>query len=156
MPGTVLVAWAAICPLGMLPEWQLSQVAEPIGKWAPGPGLLESGMTTMLLMPVKLLPVMLGPWQAAQPVLTPPWLNLALLNLAPSTTGICTLLPAAMWQASQPWPFIPMWLLGGPTSGGTIVGEAKADNAAELWHCWQLVLVDYALAWIFVMVGITE
>lgn len=100
VPGTVLVATGVIWPEGMLPAWQVSQLVE-LGMCALGPGLLESGMTTMLLMPAKLLPVMPGPWQLAQPLLMPAWLNLELLNLAPSTTGSCRLLPAPTWQASQ-------------------------------------------------------
>jgi hypothetical protein len=87
------VAAALIWPAGVLAAWQFSQVVE-LGMCAKGPGALESGIKMMLLMPTKLEALTLGPWQAAQPVLMPWWLNLELVNLEPSTTGSCRLLPA--------------------------------------------------------------
>jgi hypothetical protein len=38
-----------------------------VGKCAFGPGPLVEGITTILLMPKKLLLVTLGPWQFTQP-----------------------------------------------------------------------------------------
>jgi hypothetical protein len=38
-----------------------------------GPAGEVGGMTTMLLMPAKVPPVIDGPWQSAQPLVIPVW-----------------------------------------------------------------------------------
>jgi hypothetical protein len=61
VPGpVVLVALLAIIPAGTLAIWQFSQLVD-VGKCAFGPGPLAKGITTMLLMPKKLLLVTFGP-----------------------------------------------------------------------------------------------
>ena len=71
-------------------------------------------MTTILLMPAKLVPVMLGPWQEMQLLVMPLWLISELLNLAPLPTGrLGTLEPVPTWQLSHV-ALVGMWLAGGP------------------------------------------
>ena len=70
LPGGVRLALAEIRPAGMEARWQLSQVIElGICEFAPAGDV--GGMTTMLLIPAKLLPVIDGPWQSAQPLPMP-------------------------------------------------------------------------------------
>ena len=59
-PGTLRVAEAATRPLGVVPRWQVSQVVDD-GMCALGPIGAVGGITTIRLIPAKLLPVMLGP-----------------------------------------------------------------------------------------------
>jgi hypothetical protein len=59
-------------------------------------------------------------------------------------------------QPSHPSEPIGTWFPGGPTSGGIIVGIENAAAFALLWHWAQFPLVDGALAWIAVIVGMTE
>jgi hypothetical protein len=65
VPGADRVAMAGISPVGKVAKWQVSQ-AVPDGMWAVGPAGEVGGMTTMLLTPAKVLPLIVGPWQAAQ------------------------------------------------------------------------------------------
>ena len=60
LPGAVLSATAGTSVLGVEPRWQLSHLVE-LGTWEPDPGAPSGGITTILLTPKKLLPVMLGP-----------------------------------------------------------------------------------------------
>ena len=84
-----------------------------------------AGITTIWLTPTKLLPVMLGPWQAMQLLVMPVWLISDPLNLAPLPTGRLAMLePAPTWQVSQAAP-VGMWLLGGPTIAKLAAGMAK-------------------------------
>jgi hypothetical protein len=111
------------------------------------------GMTTILLTPAKLDPVMVGPWQVTQLVVMPRWLIFELLNLAPLSTGVLAILePAPTWQVSQA-VVIGMWFAGGPTMVRWLVLKPATTLAA--WHCAQSALVLGALAWILAKVGIT-
>ena len=61
VPGPVaFVALPGTRPTGVLAWWQASQLVV-VGRCAFGPGALVDGITTMLLIPKKLLPVTLGP-----------------------------------------------------------------------------------------------
>jgi hypothetical protein len=61
----------------------------------PAPTGEVGGITTIWLIPTKLAPLMLGPWQAMQLLVIPVWLISELLNLAPLPTGrLATLDPA--------------------------------------------------------------
>ena len=51
-----------------------------------------AGITTILLMPVKLLAVMPESWQVAQLLVMPVWLIKEPLNLAPLSTGVVAML----------------------------------------------------------------
>jgi hypothetical protein len=51
------------------------------------------GITTIDVIPVKLVPLMFEPWQATQLVVMPVWLNSDLVNLDAAVTGNCKLLP---------------------------------------------------------------
>jgi hypothetical protein len=114
-----------------------------------------AGMTTILLTPTKLAPVMLGPWQATQLLVMPLWLMSEPLNLAPLPTGVAAMLePAPTWQLSQA-ALVGMCVAGNPTIVKLAAGMAKLA-AALPWHCAQLLLVLGALAWMLASVGITE
>jgi hypothetical protein len=103
--------------------------------------------------PAKVPVVTLAPWQLAQPLVMPLWLKAELLNFAPLATGRLRLLLAPTWQLSHPSVPIPMWLLGGATMA-TCMFWLYLAALALLWHCAQLALVDGALAWMFVTVGV--
>ena len=94
VPGAVLLAEAGTMPLGVVPKWQVSQVVDE-GMCAPAPIGEVGGITTILLTPAKLLPVMLGPWQASQLFVIPVWLISEPLNLAPLPTGRLAMLEPA-------------------------------------------------------------
>jgi hypothetical protein len=100
-------AWGALPgtrPVGMLERWQLSQVVE-VGRCEVVAGVLEGGITTMLLMPWKLAPVMLWPWHSAQLAVMPVWIKAELANVAVPVTGVVAILdPVPTWQLSQPRP----------------------------------------------------
>ena len=60
------------------------------------------GSTTILVTPVKLVPLMLGPWQATQLLVMPLWLISEPENFAPLPTGVAAMLdPAPTWHTSQ-------------------------------------------------------
>ncbi|MEI8159398.1 MAG: hypothetical protein WCH60_21260 [Burkholderiales bacterium] len=72
VPGPVaLDALLGISPVGVLAWWQLSQLVD-VGTCEFEPEPLVDGITTMLLMPKKLLLVTPGPWQVAHPEVMPP------------------------------------------------------------------------------------
>ena len=77
---TLRVAFAGTRLDGVLPAWQVSQVV-PVGKCDVATAGDVLGITITLLMPKKLLPVILGPWQVAQPLVIPAWLNWAPENV---------------------------------------------------------------------------
>jgi hypothetical protein len=119
------------------------------------PAEVLGGMTTMLVTPAKLDPVMLGPWQATQLLVMPAWLILEPLNLAPLGTGVAAMLePDPTWHTSHE-AVVGIWLLGKPTMLKLAAGMAKL-GAALPWHCAQLPVVLGALAWMLARVGITE
>ena len=60
VPGAVLLADAATNPVGVEPRWQDSHVVDD-GMCDEAPAGDVGGMTTILLTPAKLAPVMLGP-----------------------------------------------------------------------------------------------
>ena len=61
VPGSVVfVALPAITPTGTFAKWQFSHRSD-VGTCEAGPGPFAAGMTTMLVMPKKLLLVTLGP-----------------------------------------------------------------------------------------------
>ena len=96
-----MVAEAATMPAGVLPRWQVSQLVVD-GMCALAPTGEVAGITTIWLTPTKLLPVMLGPWQAMQLLVMPVWLISDPLNLVPLPTGRLAMLePAPTWQVSQ-------------------------------------------------------
>ena len=51
-----------------------------------------AGIAMILVTPMKLEPVMVGPWQATQLLVMPLWLMREPLNLAPSGTGVAAML----------------------------------------------------------------
>ena len=69
-PGAVLVADAAIKPLGMLARWQVSQVVDD-GMCELAPTGEVGGIATIREMPTNELPLMPGPWQDAQLLVMP-------------------------------------------------------------------------------------
>ena len=154
VPGAVLVALAETNPPGIEPAWQASHCFDE-GMWDCAPATLNGGITTILLTPKKLLPVMLGPWHTSHPLLTPAWLYAELLNLAVFCTGSVRLEPAPTWQLSHAVLPNGMWFVGGATTENPLAGIAKPGAAVALWHCAQFVLVEGALAWIATIVGIT-
>jgi hypothetical protein len=114
-----------------------------------------AGITTILLTPVKLVPVMLGPWQATQLLVMPAWLIKEPLNLAPLGTGVAAILePDPTWQLSHA-AVVGICLLGKPTMAKLAAAMSKVRTVAP-WHCVQLAVVLCALAWILAKVGITE
>lgn len=96
------------------------------------------------------------PWQLAQPLEMPLWLKAELAKVLPLATVAPVMLELApMWQLSQPRLPMGMWL---PTEPGVTMGRAVVVDAyraalATLWHCWQLLLVDWMLLWIAPIVG---
>jgi hypothetical protein len=113
-----------------------------------------TGITTMLVTPTKLEPLIAGPWQATQLLVMPAWLIFEPLNLAPLPTGVAAMLePAPTWQLSHA-AVVGRWLPGRPTTLKPTAGIAKVGAAAP-WHCAQLLVVLGALAWMFASVGIT-
>jgi hypothetical protein len=145
VPGAVLVAEAATSPVGVVPRWQVSQVVDD-GMCAPAPTGEVAGITTIWLIPAKLLPVMLGPWQAMQLLVIPRWLIKEPLNFAPLPTGRLAMLePAPTWQVSQA-AMIGMWLAGGPTMLKLAAGIANPATTFAAWHCAQLLVVLGAFA----------
>jgi hypothetical protein len=154
VPGAMVVAaLAATFPnCSTVPRWQVSQVVDD-GMCELGPSGEIGGITTMLVMPANELPLIDGPWQAAQLLVMPVWLISEPENFAPSGTGVAaTLEPAPTWQASQA-ALVGMWLPGMPTIEKLAAGIAN-DGAAAPWHCAQLLLVLGAFAWMFASVGI--
>ena len=110
------------------------------------------GITTILVMPMKLVPLILEPWQAAQLLVMPEWLMSEPLNFAPLSTGVEAMLePAPTWQSSHD-AVVGTWLPGKPTMEKLAEGMAKLA-AALPWHCAQLVVVLGAQAWMLVSVG---
>jgi hypothetical protein len=88
-----------------------------------------AGITTILLTPIKLLPVILGPWQATQLLVMPVWLIKEAVNLAPLTTGVAAMLePAPTWQLSHA-AVVGTWLVGRPTMVKLAAGIAKLAAA---------------------------
>ena len=79
--------------------------------------------------PAKVPVVTLAPWQLAQPLVMPLWLNAELLNFAPVFTGNVKLLLVPTWQLSHPNVPIPMWLLGVETIEKLALGIAKLAAA---------------------------
>ena len=110
-------------------------------------------MTTIVVMPVKLAPVTVGPWQPAQ-VVSPAWFMAEFVNFEPSTTGVAAMLePAPTWQLSQgALAAIGRCAAGTPTTAKPIAGIAKL-GAALPWHCAQLPLVLGAYKWMLVSDG---
>ncbi len=154
VPGEVRVALAGTSAAGVEPRWQLSQVV-PLGTCEFAPAGDVAGITMILVMPVKLAPVIAGPWQVAQPVVMPAWLIAEFVNLAPFGTGVAAMLePAPTWQVSQE-AVVGTWPVGSPTIEKPAAGIAN-EAAALPWHCVQLVVVLGAFAWMSASDGITE
>jgi hypothetical protein len=128
VPGAVLVAEAATLAVGVLPRWQVSHVVDD-GMCELAPAGDVAGITTILLTPIKLLPVILGPWQATQLLVMPVWLIKEAVNLAPLTTGVAAMLePAPTWQLSHA-AVVGTWLVGRPTMVKLAAGIAKLAAA---------------------------
>ena len=154
VPGAVLVDEAGTMAPGVEPRWQVSQVVDD-GMCEVTPTGVVCGMTTMAVTPVKLAPVIVGPWQAAQLLVMPLWLISEPLNFAPLGTGVVAMLePAPTWHTSHD-AAVGTCLAGRPTMVKFAAGIAKLAAAAP-WHCEQLVLVLWALAWMLASVGSTE
>ena len=95
---------------------------------------------------------MVGPWHSAQLLVMPVWRKAELAKLAPSGTGVLVMLePAPTWQFSQLSVRIGTWLAPGPTMARLAVLYSVAF--VSLWHCTQLALVDWMLAWMSATVG---
>jgi hypothetical protein len=118
-----LVATAGTSAVGVLPKWQVSHFVE-LGTCELAPGAPVGGITTILLTPKKLEPVMLGPWQVSQPLVIPLWPNAELLNLALFCTGSVKLEFGPTWQASQLVLPNGMWFDGGAAMLKLIDGMA--------------------------------
>ena len=76
-----------------------------LGRCEPAPTGEVAGITTIFVMPKKLEPVMLGPWQLSQPEVMPEWLywlplKVVMVPLAPAS-GIRVAGMLLMWQLSQ-------------------------------------------------------
>ncbi len=113
-PGALRVALAGSSPAGVLPWWQFSQAVLE-GMCEFGPAGVVGGITTIALMPKKLLAPMPGPWQAAQPLVMPAWLIWPLAKVVPPTlpapaAGMGMAGIAFEWQASQ---LVPAGMCGG-------------------------------------------
>ena len=145
VPGAVLVADAGTMPAGVVPRWQVSQVVlDGMCEFTPTGEV--GGMTTILLTPTKLEPVMEGPWQSAQLAVMPVWFMSEPLNLAPLPTGVVAMLePVPTWQLSQA-TLVGTWSLGKPTMVKLAAGMAMLAAALAEWHCAQLAVVLGALA----------
>jgi hypothetical protein len=153
VPGAVLVALATMRPDGVVPRWQVSQVVDD-GMCELAPAGVVLGITTILVTPVKLVPVMVGPWQATQLLVMPLWLKRELANVAPLGTGVAVMLePLPTWHSSHD-AVVGTCLAGRPTMVKLADGIAKL-GAALPWHCAQLVVVLGAFAWMLASVGIT-
>jgi hypothetical protein len=151
LPGTPTLATAGMSPAGVVPRWQVSHVVED-GMCELEPTGLVAGITTILETPAKLVPVIVGPWQATQLLVIPLWLMREPLNLAPSPTGVAAMLePAPTWQTSHE-ALVGRWLAGSPTMLKLAEAIAKLGAAAP-WHCAQFALVLGALAWMLASVG---
>ena len=154
LPGTLAVALALTGADGAVCRWHVSHVVDD-GMCELGPTGDVGGITTMRLTPTKLVPLIVGPWQATQLLVMPEWLIFEPVNLAPFGTGeVGTLEPAPTWHVSHDAD-VGTWLPGRPRIEKFAAGIAKLA-AAEPWHCAQLVVVLGALAWMFASVGITE
>ena len=122
VPGAVRPAEAGICPAGVEPMWQFSQVVDD-GMCALAPAGDVGGM-----------PLMAGPWHEAQLLVIPAWLMSDPLNLAPSMTWLVGRLePAPTWQVSQA-VVMGMWLLGGAVTLKPLTGMAKLGATLAPWH----------------------
>ena len=154
VPGALSVAFAGTRPAGIEPAWQLSQlVADGMCELMPTGEV--GGMTTILVMPTKLVPLMVGPWQPTQ-VVSPAWLIAEFVNLAPFGTGVAAMLePAPTWQLSHE-AAVGTWLVGVVTIEKLAAGIAKVGAVVGPWHCAQFVLVLGALAWMSTSAGMTE
>src|SRR6266850_5583057 len=153
VPGAVLVAEAGTMPPGLDPRWQVSQTVDD-GMCEPAPTGEVLGITTIWVTPMKLAPVMAGPWHDTQLLAMPEWLISEPVNFAPLPTGVAAMLePGPTWQTSHD-AAVGMCLAGRPTMLNPIDGIAKLA-AALPWHCAQLAVVLGALAWMFASVGIT-
>jgi hypothetical protein len=137
VPGAVAVAFAGTRLDGIEPAWQASQaVADGMCDVAPAGEV--GGITTILVMPAKLAPVMVGPWQPTQ-VVSPAWLIAEPENLAPLTTGVDAMLePAPTWQLSHA-AVVGTWLAGVVTIEKFAAGIAKVGAVVDPWHCVQLL-----------------
>ena len=101
LPGVLAVATAGIRPAGVVLRWQVSQVVDD-GMCAVVPIGVVRGITTILVTPTKLEPVIFGPWQATQLLVMPLWLMREALNLAPLPTGVTVMLePVPTWHTSH-------------------------------------------------------
>jgi hypothetical protein len=83
-----LVAFPAIKPGGVLPEWQLAQVVEE-GMCACGPGVAVCGIPTMTGLPRKLATPGLGTWHTSHAVAILLCVKLALANVFMPAAGTC-------------------------------------------------------------------
>ena len=101
LPGTAAVAVAATSPAGVEPRWQVSHVVD-VGMCELAPTGEVCGITTILVTPTKLDPVIVGPWHAAQLLVMPLWLIREPVNRAPLPTGVAAMLePAPTWHCSH-------------------------------------------------------
>jgi hypothetical protein len=111
--------------------------------------LLDTGMcagvsvpvATMLGSPSKVLDKTLMPWHEPQLVVIPLWLNDPLAKLAKLVVVLL-----ATWQLSQPRLAMGTWLGDGVMMGCAVVVLAYNAALATLWHCAQLVVLDWKLA----------
>ena len=138
VPGAVVVAFAA-----HEARRHRAQVAGLAGRAATGcasrrPTGEVGGITTILVMPAKVAPVIVGPWQPTQ-VVSPAWLIAEFVNLAPLTTGVAaTLEPAPTWQISQ--AARRRHVVRRQSDDREVRRRDRERGAPSLpWHCAQLV-----------------
>jgi hypothetical protein len=86
----------------------------------------------MEVIPSNVAPVMLGPWHATHPLVTPLWLYCDLLNLAEFCTGSVRLELTPTWQLSQGVVPKGTCLAGGATIVNPLAGMAKLTAAVVL------------------------
>jgi len=124
-----------------------------LGMCEPAPGGLVGGIATMLVIPVKVLPLTVGPWHVTQLLVMPWCVYLLFANVAPLGTGVAAMLePEPTWQLSHALtPCSGTCLPGSPT----IVMRAVL-YAVVLWHCAQFVELLCRFAWMLAIVGIAE
>jgi hypothetical protein len=154
LPGVDRVVVAATLADGTVPRWQVSQVVDD-GMCDVAPTGDVAGMTMIFVTPAKDVPVIAGPWHAAQLLVMPAWLISEPENFAPLGTGVAgTLEPVPTWQLSHD-ALVGTWFAGMATMLKLAAGMAKLA-AALPWHCAQLAVVLGALAWMLARVGSTE
>jgi hypothetical protein len=110
------------------------------------------GNTMMFVIPLKLPPVMVGPWQVAQVTLSP---NRAWLNLPPANVVIPPVAPVAginmagmllTWHVSQPTLLDTGMCIG--DSPATLLGVTPSKVPETTLTPWQLEQLPVMPLWL--------